>query len=180
MLKLRNIRLVAACLASGIILSVTQESSAQTLQINELKANYLVGFSNFARWDGTLNTEEVSIGVLGSKELINHLNQIAKKKTDGRSLNVLQLQPGDYDILNKVNILYVAPGYKNDWPKLFEECRDQGVLLVGEQNGFIQSGGAIKFVFRENRLRFYVSATNAKRYGIKISSTLIELGIDSL
>ena len=150
----------------------------QTLQIDRLKANYLIAFVDFARWDGQLKTEIATIGILGSKDLARELLKITHSKTEGRELKVLQLKEGETEGLNRVDILFVGSGYEKQWKLIKEHCKDHSLLLVGEQREFIEEGGAIQFAFKKNRLRFYVDPKNAESQGVKLSSKLIELAIE--
>ena len=151
-------------------------SIAQTLQIDALKANYLNGFIDFLRWEGGQSKSAASIGVVGSQQLVNHLNKIAGRKSNGRELEILSFD--SVSELRKVDILFIAHGKEKEWPAICDFCRKNKILLVGEQDGFIESGGAIEFTVRKNRLRFFISRNNANDCSIEVSSKLIELALE--
>lgn len=49
------------------------------------------------------------------------------------------------------------------------------VLTVSETHDFIHRGGIIELFPEGNRLRFKISVQNARRAGLKISSSLLQL-----
>lgn len=154
-------------------------SFAQTLQIDRLKANYLIAFVDFARWEGELKIDVATIGILGSKDLARELRKITHSKTEGRKIKILKLESGETERLSQVDILFVGSGYEKQWHLIKARCKEHAMLLVGEQRGFLEEeGGAIQFAFRKNRLRFSIAPENARSQGVELSSTLIELAIE--
>jgi len=150
-------------------------SSAQTLQIDALKANYLHGFLDFVDWTENPNTSTITIGVFGSHELVYHLNEsIAHHSNEPKPL-ILAVK--DQSEIPAVDLLFISTGQKLHWPKLFELAKANDILLVGEEEGFREAGGAIEFIIRKNRLRFLITPKNAKNCGINVSSKLIDISI---
>lgn len=173
MMRPLRCRLLILVTFAGLALWPVQ---AQTLQVDEIKANYIEGFMDFVRWNGEINQREAVIGVIGSRELVNHLERIAQDKRRGRALRVVRLRPGDS--FDQLDIVVVGAGLRHFWPTIFEKAKAAQTLLIGEEEGFVRSGGCIEFVVRKNRLRFIVDAENAQALGIKLSSKLVELSAD--
>ena len=148
---------------------------AQTLWIDEIKANYLEGFVDFVTWQGDAAQESVTIGVMGSPELARILERASEDGERARRLSVARVSPGDE--LSGLDVLYVGSGYKPHWPELRKAAARENVLLVGDEEGFVRSGGCIEFVFRKNRVRFIVSVENIEKHGIEVSSKLSELSL---
>ena len=150
----------------------------QTLQIDRLKAQYLVAFMDFARWDEEAKSERATIGVLANKDFAHQLSKITQEKTEGRFLEVLQLEDGETERLDRIDILFVGAGFEKQWTKIKDHCKRYDILLVGERSRFLDDGGAIQFTLRKNRLRFAAVPENALRQGIELSSTLLELAVE--
>lgn len=150
----------------------------QTLNLDRLKANYLIAFTEFVRWDGKLETDKVTIGILGSKELARELLAITHSKSQGRSVEILKLKDGETNSLQYVDIIFVGAGYAKQWSTIKEDCKEHSILVVGEQSRFIEEGGAIQLAFKKNRLRFHADQENAKEHGVELSSKLLELAIE--
>ena len=53
--------------------------------------------------------------------------------------------------------------------------KGSGVLTVGEMDQFGQSGGAIRFLLEENKVRFEINVGAAARARLKMSSKLLAL-----
>lgn len=153
-------------------------SFGQTLQVDRLKANYLIAFVDFARWEGELKSKTATIGVIGNKDLAQELRKITRNKSEGRKLNILSLKANETDRLAEVDILFIGSKPRKQRQRIMDNCKNHTLLMVGEQKSFIAKGGAIQFVFRRNRLRFYVEPQNAESHKVELSSKLIELAIE--
>lgn len=149
---------------------------AQLILIDNLKANYLDDFVDFVSWENQ-DQPSVRIGVMAPQDFF-HTVQTAVEDRNTRTPNrfeVILVSPGSS--LDAVDVLFVAKGYKDHWQQLCEQAQTHHVLLVGEEPGFLTSGGCIEFVVRKNRLQFMVSTENSSRYGIELSSKLIKVSI---
>jgi len=147
----------------------------QTLQIEELKANFLHGFIEFVSWDENPETKQVVIGIIGSSSMVNHLEKSGARRNINNAPRAVHIK--DSEQLAEVDLLYVTSGNRNRWPSLVKLAREHNILLVGEEHGFCSEGGAIRFIVRKNRLHFSINAENAKSCGVKVSSKLIDISI---
>jgi len=150
----------------------------QTLQIDRLKANYLVNFADFVRWNGQTKTDGVTIGVLNDDDLEWELKKILNEASGSRVIKVIGLDGPEKAQLENIDILFAGAGRGNAWSSLKEHCSGMNILLVGEDRDFLKDGGAIQFTFRKNRLRFFVNQENANSLGIQLSSKLMELAAE--
>lgn len=150
----------------------------QTLQIDRLKANYLVNFADFVRWNGQAKTDRITIGILNDEDLSWELKKISHETHGERLLNIIELDGSENAQLENIDILFVGMGRDNAWKSLKERCQGKNILLVGEDRDFLNDGGAIQFTFRKNRLRFYVDQKNATALGIQLSAKLVELAAE--
>ena len=157
---------------------LSHNSFGQTLQIDRLKANYLVGFIDFTQWDSSSGPDPTTIAVISDRDLYNELARIAANLPNGREVEIIHLKAGDSPPIEKIDILFVEKGQDTYWQTIKGRCMEAGILLVGEENRFMEDGGVIQFVYRKNRLRFIVNQDNADRQGIVLSSKLIELSVD--
>lgn len=148
------------------------QAPAQTLQIDDTKARYIEAFMDFVRWDGAVNSGDARIGVLGSQELVQQLNRVATEST-GRMLRIEAVKIGDD--LSDLDVLFVSKGYRKHWPSLRKSSKKHRILLIGEEEGFVEAGGCIEFVVRKNRTRFMISRENIERHGMEVSSKLVGL-----
>jgi len=112
----------------------------QTLNIDRLKANYLVAFTEFARWDGKLETANMTIGFFGSKELARDLRSITHNKFKGRPIKILKMKKGETDRLYYIDIIFASSGSTKQWYAIKERCKEYNRLVIGEQSEFIEEG----------------------------------------
>lgn len=152
--------------------------NGQTLQVDRLKANYLVNFADFVLWNGNEKTELITIAILENDELEFELEKISKQPHANREFNVVSLDGLNENTLEQVDIIFAGAGREKIWKTLKERCNGKNILLVGDDRDFLDDGGAIQFTFRKNRLRFYVDQENANTMGIQLSSKLIELAAE--
>ncbi|MBC2608173.1 YfiR family protein [Pelagicoccus albus] len=162
-------------LLSLIALTIFFENtvSAQSLQDDTIRANYLIRFVDFIRWERPLN-EPVSIGVMGSPSLLRELNSIAaEKQKSGREFRIseftVEKDESTYDLI------YVASGRKQVWQEIISRAQASSVVSVSDEAGFLDAGGLIEFSVQKNRLRFYLNLDAAEDYGVNLSSKLIQL-----
>lgn len=159
-----------------VIAGIATSALGQTIQINSIKANYLEGFIDFVRWDGKLKKENATIGVIGSHELVRHLQEIASQKTSGRTLKIVDVTLGTNS--TDLTVLFIASGQREIWEQAIELSKAEHILLVGEEEGFLTEGGCIEFVLKRNLLSFKISNENSASYGIEVSSQLIEIAVE--
>ncbi len=152
-----------------------KHTEGQTLQIDRLKANYLINFADFVLWNGQSKANGITIGVLNNPDLELELEKISNVSKGKRPLEIVRLDGTESKALEDLDILFAGNGRDKDWKSLRDRCKGLTILLVGEDRDFIKDGGAIQFTFRKNRLQFYVNQENANALGIQLSSKLIEL-----
>lgn len=137
-----------------------------------VKAAYLVGFSRFIESaDGGSDTVICSAGderMLGALQRVvagristdQHVSvRHVEKRQDVRGCTVLFVSLTKLGLLREVR-----------------KC-DAGVrtLTVGDSPGFLESGGAIEFVWAGNKIQFNASLPAIHRSGLKLSSRMLNL-----
>ena len=154
--------------------------SAQMLNEDSLKANYLIGFVDFIHWDRE-NKDPIVIGLVGDSNLEREIQLLAaKKKASGssRGFEVVIIQ-NDHPDLSSIDVIFLPEGSENSWDTIIPQARDLGILTVGDSEGFLDAGGLIEFVIRKNRLRFTLNLEASEQYRIGLSSKLARLAVDN-
>lgn len=168
----------ATQIALGALLSLFLSSSllyADKAPIDTLRANYLVRFFDFIRWERPLSTPN-SIGVIGSKKVAQELRRLIEAKdSKSRSIRVVDLHPQQE--LEGIDLIYVGLGQRGHWDKILSESKAKSIVTVSDELGFLKSGGLIEFTNVENRLRFYLNLEQSNDYGVSLSSKLIQLAL---
>lgn len=155
----------------------------------EMKAAYIYNILKFVELSEIKRTHEkgkeiktVSVGVtdkdillifqdvLGNKEILQRKEQyrIAVKYVDVKQL-------ADENNKPKLDVLFIKDTTRYDPQEIFSVCVKNGILTVGETEGFLESGGVVNFVIIKNKLKFEVNMGIAEQAGIKIRSQLLKL-----
>lgn len=164
---------VAICLAA---ISVPC-SYAKAPSEYQVKSAFLYNFAQFVEWPAQSFPDASSplvIGVLGEDQFVEAIDQISKGKTVGGRRLVTKLLNSDGN-LDTCHILFISSTEKRRIGSVLDRLKDSSILIVGETNGFVQSGGVIGFLVQDNKVGFDINAGAAKRKHLKISSQLLRL-----
>jgi hypothetical protein len=180
------IRKVTYMLVSSILfLCVTfctalkvQASEVQALEY-EVKAAYLYNFAKFVEWPPQAfadNESPIVIGVLGENPFGDILEATVQSQTlHGRSILIKQSR--NVEDLKTCQLLFVSQSEQNSVREVLNQLRGASVLTVSDMESFIQNGGIIHFVKKENKIRFEINQEAAKEANLKISSKLLSLAV---
>jgi hypothetical protein len=168
-----------AMLVIGVSLSVAQTDDEAALNREyPIKAAYLYNFSRYVQWPAeafpTSDTPLV-IGVLGTNPFGDTLDEIARtKKVDGRSIVAKRF--ASMAAYTPCHVLFVPSSTSpEEQAAAIRKTYGIPVLVVGENPGFAEQGGAVNFFIEENKVRFEINVDVAKRQKLKISSKLLSL-----
>jgi len=143
----------------------------------QVKAALLFSFFRFVDWPQSFDNAgkaSLSLGIIGEDSIGEHLQVLVGRKwAGGRKIVVSHFN--SVEDLQYTNILFIANSAVKDLPKILEHIKGEAVLTVGDNKDFIRDGGMITFVGRDNKVRFEIDQTNAKRQGIYISDELLKL-----
>jgi hypothetical protein len=162
----------------ALLFLLTPSLFGQILNEENLKANYLLGFPRFVRWE-TPPEPPVTIGLVGAESLGDRLEELLARRLDeGKPVDfeIRLLRPGES--LEGVEILYLSPSHREHWAPWIERAEGRAVLIVGQGEGFLEAGGMIELVVRRNKLKYQLNPEAAGRAGIEFSSKLFDLALD--
>lgn len=137
----------------------------------ELKAAFLYSFAKFVEWPDQPGSGNFALCISGGEQFKVAHEVLAGKRVRGqpvvvRSVNSATEAAG-------CRLLFVSAGADRMQRAL--EGLGGPVLTVGESGEFLRSGGMIKLVRADNRLRFEIARAAGERAGLKFSSRLLEL-----
>lgn len=165
------IRVAIFLIVSGSIACSSLYS--QTFQDDSLRANYLINFLDFVRWDEKQNDETV-IGVIGSPQVLAQLKLVAEaKRSKGKKIRVFKISHAEP--IENCDLVYIGKDQSNSWYDIIEQSKLNSIVTVGEDEGFLDAGGLIEFVVIKNRLRFTLNLDVALQYRLGLSSKLAQL-----
>jgi hypothetical protein len=162
-MALLPVLLVSSCLAD--------EAGAE--RENELKAAYLFNFAKFVDWPTGATPDVITVCFQDSAGVLAAFaTSVGEKRIGTRRVLVRALTDGT--TLDGCDVLYVGSIATDATPPQPDD-KIEAVLTVSETHDFIHHGGIIELFPEGNRLRFKISVQNARRAGLKISSSLLQL-----
>jgi hypothetical protein len=140
-----------------------------------VKAAFLFNFTQFVEWpagalDGT-GTPFV-IGILGENPFGNYLREIvAGESVNGHPLTIHQYK--NVDEIKLCHILFINPVETSQIREVTTALQGRNILTVSDAASFIQSGGMIRLIKIDNKIRIQVNPVKAKEADLIISSKLL-------
>ena len=165
---------VMAWLFATPIFSGRSAAQATAPTQDEVEAVYLYNFSKFVTWPATAKSNVLNVCVLGKDRFGTILDQIVAGETiDGRHLAVRRLD--DEHSVQPCAILFIGESEASHLDRDLAAVAKLPILTVSDIPEFMQDGGAIQFVLKENRVRYEVNLNAARRCGIVLSSQLLKV-----
>lgn len=141
----------------------------------EVKAAFLFNFARFVEWPtNAFNSPQAPlvIGILGTDPFGAALNEIVRGEiVNGHPLIIQRYR--NIEEVQTCHILFISSSEARRLEQIFKSLRGKNVLTVGESDGFAHSGGIIRFIADQNRIRFRVNLDAARAAELTISSKLL-------
>ena len=157
----------------GLVASAWAPLAQCAYSDDEVKAAFLYRFTGFVDWpDRSLETEQFTIAVLGSRPVARELSRLLARypvKTLPARVRVV-VDPAQ---ARDAHVLFVGAGYGGDLRQVVSTLGAQPVLLVTDRPGALDEGSAVNFLVVDRRVRFEVALGAAHRAGLKVSSQLL-------
>ncbi|MCA6363920.1 MAG: YfiR family protein [Bacteroidetes bacterium] len=142
-----------------------------------IKAVFMYNFTRYIEWPETAASGNFVINVFGSNTpLVAELNNLAKTKTVGTQKIEIR-NTTSLDAIGNSHILFVCGDNPTPLSEILTKIKGKNVLLVTEKPGYARLGSAINFVVVQNKQKFELNKANAEKYNLKVSTTLVQLGI---
>lgn len=150
-------------------------SNAAEATREQIQAAYLYRFLEFVEWPAgsAAGSNTYSLCVVGDERLAHALEiSVEGKSIEGRSITVHQLTR-----LHQARACHVVflTGRRQTVLAQLAELQSEPILTASDVPGLEGGGNIVTFYFKDNRMQFEISAENAKRRGITISSHLLQL-----
>lgn len=166
---------MACTLARIFLVGFAASGLAAALPEDELKAALVLGIARFGEWPPSLRADApIRIGVLGRAEFVPVLERMVAGRmgAGGRALKVKAVKiPGDAE---GCQILYFADVSPRETKAAIDNLRDAPVITVGDNDRFLDAGGAVHLLVEDGRIAFEVRL-EALGKGVTISAKLLKL-----
>ncbi len=141
-----------------------------------VKAVFIYNFTKYVEWKEANRSGSFSIGVLGASSVINELTTITTGKLVGTQKIEIKAFATLADV-KKCHILFIPAENSTPIPSILNKIKGHNTLLVTEKDGYVKQGAIINFVIQSNKQKFELSKNNAQKSDLKISQSLVTLGI---
>jgi len=143
----------------------------------QVKAKFLYNFARFVQWPSDRfadNKTPITIAIIGNDPFGIDIDKTVEGKfVDGRTIKILHSR--NMDTLDCCHILFINMDEEKQTAEILNHVKNQSVLTVGEKKGFLQLGGIINFIIRDNKVRFEINEKAAEQSGIWISAQLLKI-----
>ncbi|GAA58389.1 hypothetical protein P20652_0243 [Pseudoalteromonas sp. BSi20652] len=139
-----------------------------------LKAGFLYNFARFSQWQNPLDENTNFTLCSPDKNFVD----IADTALNNRTVKGLPLVNKyitlDASSIKQCNMIFITSDTFEDWIKT-ELLIHKNILVVGENDEFIESSGHIRFFLSSGKIRFEIAPQNLKSDGITMSSKVLRL-----
>ena len=169
---------IQACLLGSLVLVACGpwlEAQAPRASEYQVKAVFLFNFAQFVDWPpGAFpdSAAPIVIGVLGNDPFGAYLDETVRgERVRGHPLEVRRYRT--IEEIRTCHILFINPSGAGRLEDVLGELKDRAILTVGDDAGFAQRGGMIRFVSENSRIRMRINLEAAAAANLTISSKLL-------
>jgi len=145
----------------------------------EIKAAWLFNFARFVEWPTNSFTNHSSpliVGVVGKDPFGKELDKAFVGRTVRSRPFLLRRNVSEADLAT-CHLVYVCSSERRKLRELLEKARGAAVLTVGEGEEFLDQGGIISFVIKDNAVRFGINVRPAQQAGLKLDANLLKVAV---
>lgn len=140
-----------------------------------LKTGFIYNFARLGEWESAFDHKDKF--TICSPDAI--FIEVAKTTFKNKKVNKLIVTVNQIDTgsdLTTCNMVFITKKYYRVWKNKVDYSELEQVMLVGENKGFIKSGGHVNFFILAGKIRFEVSVDNLIKSKLKLSSKVLRLG----
>jgi len=156
----------------------------------QIKAAFLYNFMQFVDWPEEKVSDKnapVILGIIGEDPFGDAFKPIKSKQIKGKKSlikrfeGIEKLKESDdkgqskIEFIRQCHLLFICSSEKENLEDIINLVSGYDVLTVGETSNMLESGGIVNFLVDENKVRFEINLTAARRENIKIRSQLLRL-----
>ena len=142
---------------------------------NSIKAAFVYKFTRYISWpkDALAGDGDLRVTVFGDEDMADEF-----AKLDGAVVGehtVRLTAADDPQAARGAHVVFVARSEREQWPRIQAAISGEPALLIGEMNGFLESGGIINLNIKNQRIQFEVNLLEAQERQLSIGSRILKL-----
>lgn len=138
------------------------------------KAVFVYKFAQYVDWPKSFKTGDFIIGVFGDEKLYTEMQTSYSNKMIGNQTIKIKKYDAVADI-EQCHILFVAEKNSDKVGDLVKKYKSKSTLIVSEKEGKMKDGAIINFVWRDSKLKYEVSKTNAEKHKLTVGQSLTSI-----
>jgi hypothetical protein len=167
---------LALCFTTALLLlGVAPRATAQSE--DQVMAAFLLNFARYVEWpenafdrpDSPVRICMVDAEGLGAVVA----ETVAGKTVGGRALEVAE--PGRLEATAGCHVVFIGRAYDATPGDAVAALGGSNAFSIADHEGFASQGGIANFYREDNRIRFAINPSAARKAGLKISSRLLRL-----
>jgi len=142
----------------------------------EIKAVFLYGLTKFIRWPDKAirDPNQFNICILGQDPFEEDLDLAVKnEKILGRSIQILRYQRARQT--QHCQVLFISTSERLRFTEIFRFLQYHPILTVGDSPDFIDKGGMVRFVKRNNKVRLSIDPQAIEAVRLKADANLLRI-----
>lgn len=146
----------------------------------KVKAAFLLNFAKFITWPTTAKpVDSFVLCIVGDDPFGAALSGIEAKEVGGKKVQ-LRYPDASGNELGQCRMVFVSRSEQKQVTRLIGLLEGTPIVSVSDIEGFVDSGGLFEFKDQGGRLTFVINNSKAKKQGISISSSLLNLAVEVL
>jgi hypothetical protein len=166
MKKMKKLLILILVLCFGITIGYSQ--------VGKTQAMFIYNFSKLIKWPSNYSQGDFIIGVIGESDTYQALKEFTKdKKVGSQGMSVKKFN--NINEISDCHILFISSDKSSAINEIIAKIKTQNSLVISEKKGLINSGSAIDFLVIDNKLRYQMNVSNAEKYNLAVSKSLVDL-----
>lgn len=145
----------------------------------KLKAAFLLNFAKFTRWpEKESKTNTFNLCLVGADPLGSAAKSLSGKLVGKRPFEMTVFK--DAPPAAACDMIFLSRSAEVNTAELITPVGGQSMLTVSDRKNFASQGGIIELLIFNDRLGFIINNTRAKKDGISLSASLLDLAQEVL
>ena len=125
-------------------------------------------FTDYIQWPNS--NDQIVIGIYGSQDIISELVKFSANK---RNIEVIKIS--SVTDAQKCQLVFLADSKKSEFESINASIDGKQILLVTENELFVEKGADISFFLEDTKLRFKINKRTIESKKLKVSGSLLAL-----
>lgn len=146
-------------------------SFSQSRPIHEIHSMMLYNFTKYIQWPNYDASQDFVVGVIGSDDVFNTLNDWYGGKERGNKKFVIKKFNSPAEV-QKCHIIYIGKKTSRQFDEIKSKTGSTGTLIITDRPGLGKEGSGINFVTDGSKLTIELNESALEKATLKVSSQL--------